>query len=96
MEEFDLAIAYHLPASFLVIYVLNYLKAKRKVAWIHSDVEIYKNELDAQIDYYKTFDKIYYVSNYERMKFNTLYLNLKDKTEVFYNIINTGKIKRVS
>ena len=35
MEEFDLAIAYHLPASFLVIYVLNYLKAKRKVAWIH-------------------------------------------------------------
>lgn len=96
MEEFDLAIAYHVPASFPVIYVSNYLKAKRKVAWIHSDVEIYKNELETYIDYYKNFDKIYCVSEYGRMKFNIQYPYLKDKTEVFYNIINTGEIKKLS
>lgn len=96
MEEFDLAIAYHVPASFPVIYVSKHLKAKRKVAWIHSDVEIYKNELETYIDYYKTFDKIYCISEYGRMKFNTQYPNLKDKTEVFYNIINTDEIKRLS
>ncbi|MEN8076858.1 glycosyltransferase [Clostridioides difficile] len=96
MEEFDLAIAYHVPASFPVIYVANYLKAKRKVAWIHSDVEIYKKELEVYIDYYKNFDKIYCVSEYGRIKFNTQYPYLKDKTEVFYNIINTDEIKKLS
>lgn len=96
MEEFDLAIAYHVPASFPVIYVANYLKAKRKVAWIHSDVEIYKKELEVYIDYYKTFNKIYCVSEYGRVKFNTQYPYLKDKTEVFYNIINTDEIKRLA
>ncbi|MDU2292159.1 MAG: glycosyltransferase [Clostridium celatum] len=96
MEEFDLAIAYHVPASFPVIYVSDYIKAKTKVAWIHSDVEIYKNELELYIGYYKNFDKIYCVSEYGRMKFNAQYPYLRDKTEVFYNIINTEKIKRLS
>ncbi|MEE0726489.1 glycosyltransferase [Clostridium saudiense] len=96
MEEFDLAIAYHVPASFPVIYVSDYIKAKTKVAWIHSDVEIYKNELELYIDYYKNFDKIYCVSEYGMMKFNAQYPDLKDKTEVFYNIINTEEIKILS
>lgn len=73
-----------------------YLKAKTKVAWIHSDVEIYKNELELYIDYYKNFDKIYCVSEYGMMKFNAQYPDLKDKTEVFYNIINTEEIKILS
>lgn len=32
MEEFYLAIVYHVPASFPVIYVSDYIKAKTKVA----------------------------------------------------------------
>lgn len=95
-EKFDLAIAYHVPASFPVIYVANYIKAKRKVAWIHSDIEIYKKELENYIDYYTIFDKIFCVSECGRAKFNVQYPYLKNKTEVFYNIINTDEIKRLS
>lgn len=37
-EEFDLAIAYHIPTSFPVTYVINNIHARKKIAWIHSDV----------------------------------------------------------
>ena len=41
-ENYDIAIAYHVPASLPVIYVLNHIKSKYKYAWIHSDVTFYK------------------------------------------------------
>lgn len=44
-EIFDIAIAYHVPASFPVIYVTNFINSKAKIAWIHSDVEHYQEEL---------------------------------------------------
>ena len=91
-EKFDLAIAYHTPASFPVIYVSEHLNAKKKVAWIHSDVEVYKNELENYIDYYENFEKIYCVSKYGKDKFDNQYHKMKDKTDVIYNIINNEQI----
>lgn len=91
-EKFDLAIAYHTPASFPVRYVSEHLSAKKKVAWIHSDVEVYKNELESYIEYYKKFEKIYCVSKYGKYKFDNQYPKMKYKTEVIYNIINNEQI----
>lgn len=91
-EKFDLAIAYHTPASFPVIYVSEHLNAKKKVAWIHSDVEVYKNELKNYIDYYEKFEKIYCVSKYGKDKFDNQYHKMKNKTDVIYNIINNEQI----
>lgn len=95
-EKFDLAIAYHTPASFPVVYVSKYLNARKKIAWIHSDVEVYKNELERYISYYNTFDKIYCVSKYGKVKFDNQYPHLKNKTDIFYNIINKDEIIRLS
>ncbi|EOU1715355.1 glycosyltransferase [Clostridium perfringens] len=91
-DEFDIAIAYHVPASFPVIYTSDFINAKQKFAWVHSDVEVYKKELERYIEYYDKFDKIYCVSKYAMNKFNNQYPHLKNKTRVFYNIINTKKI----
>lgn len=95
-EIFDLAIAYHVPASFPVIYVVEHLIAKKKVAWIHSDVEVYKNELKNYIDYYEKFEKIYCVSKDGKDKFDKQYPNLSRKTEVFYNVINGKHLDKLS
>ena len=93
-EIFDLAIAYHVPASFPVVYVVEHLKAKKKVAWIHSDVEVYKRYLSNYIDYYGKFDKIYCVSEYGKTKFDKQYPNLSEKTEVIHNIINYKQLDK--
>lgn len=91
-EKYDVAIAYHVPASFPVKYVINHLEAKEKIAWIHSDVEIYKENLKLYIKYYEKFDKIYCVSKYGQQKFNSQYKFLSNKTDVMYNIINKKKL----
>ena len=91
-KEYDIAIAYHVPASYPVIFVAEKINAKKKMAWIHSDVEVYKNELDNYIKYYENFDKIVCVSKYGKKKFDMQYPYLSNKTEVFYNIVDTNEI----
>ena len=95
-EEYDLAIAYHVPASFPVIYVSEHLKAKKKIAWIHSDVEVYKGYMKKYINYYYKFNKIYCVSKFAQDKFNVQYPELAYKTDVFYNIINPKELYKMA
>lgn len=92
-EVYDLAIAYHTPASFPVKYVANYLNAKQKIAWIHSDIEEYKEEMKLYIDYYKNFNRIFCVSKYGLEKFTKMYPDFSEKTRLFYNIINENELK---
>ena len=94
--EYDLAIAYHTPASFPVVYVMNNIKAKNKVAWIHSDVSQYERELRPYKDFYQKYDKIFCVSKYAMNKFIEMYPNLKEKTSVFYNILDKNKLNLMS
>lgn len=91
-KEYDIAIAYHVPASYPVIFVAEKLNAKKKIAWIHSDVEVYKNELDNYIKYYESFDRIVCVSKYGKKKFDMQYPYLSNKTEVIYNIVDINEI----
>ncbi len=95
-EVYDLAIAYHTPASLPVKYVANYLNAIEKIAWIHSDIEEYKEEMKLYIDYYKDFKKIFCVSKYGLEKFNKIYPNFSDKTKLFYNIINKNELIKLA
>lgn len=90
--EYDLLITYHAPASFCVIYSTEFLKAKKKIAWVHSDVEKCEDEMKLYTDNYNLFDKIFCVSKSALNKFNNLYPKLSDKTDLFYNIINKENI----
>ncbi|MBP3951510.1 glycosyltransferase [Bacillus suaedae] len=89
--EYDIAIAYHTPASFPVVYVMDNIKAKVKAAWIHSDVTQYKTELVPYKSYYEKYDKVYCVSKYAEERFVHLYPTLTSKTKVFYNILDKEK-----
>lgn len=94
-EQFDIAIAYHVPASMPVVYVINNLNANQKLAWIHSDISVYEEELIRYEKYYPKFDKIYCVSKFAKNKFVDKYPNLKDKVEVFYNIIDKSELYKL-
>lgn len=92
-DDFDLAIAYHTPASLPVVYVMNNIIAKKKVAWIHSDVSQYKEALKRYKEFYLNYDRIFCVSNYALEKFNELFPELKNKSSVFYNILDKKLIE---
>lgn len=95
-EEYDIAISYHVPASFPVIYVSNNIKANNKIAWIHSDVSQYEDYMKLYSKYYDNFNKIMCVSKDALEKFIEMFPKLEHNTKVCYNLIPRSRINYMS
>ena len=95
-EEYDLAVAYAGPMDFITYFVLNKIKAKKKVQWIHFDInKIGFNRKFAKRNY-KKFDKIFVVSEEGKEKCRNLIPALNNKVEAFFNIISCNLIENMS
>lgn len=95
-EEYDLAVAYAGPMDFITYFVLNKIKAKKKVQWIHFDInKIGFNRKFAKRNY-KRFDKIFVVSEEGKEKLINLIPALNNKVEAFFNIISCNLIENMS
>ena len=95
-EEYDLAVAYAGPMDLITYFVLNKVKAKKKAQWIHFDItQIGFNKAFAEKNY-KKFDKIFVVSEEGKNKLINLIPSLKEKAEVFFNIISCKLLEDMS
>ena len=93
-EEYDLAVAYLEGGA--TYYVADYVKAKKKAAFVHIDYEKagYTRELD--LDCYEKFDRIFTVSDEVKEHFLSVYPEYECKTSVFNNILNLERIKKMA
>lgn len=89
-EEYDLAVAYLEGGS--TYYVMDHVKAKKKVAFYHTDYRMagYTRYMDQEC--YLDYDRIFAISDAVKEVFLSVYPECKEKTEVFYNIINRERI----
>lgn len=95
-EEYDLAVAYAGPMDFISYFVVNKIKAKNKIQWVHFDVtQIGLNKKFAERIYSK-FDRIFTVSKEAREKLIETLPSIKDKTDVFYNIVSSRLITELA
>ena len=90
-EEYDLAVAYLEGGS--TYYVADYVKAKKKAAFVHIDYTQagYTRKLDR--DCYLGFDAVFPIADEVRDKFLQVYPECKEKTVVFHNMLNQAEIK---
>jgi len=90
-KEYDLAVAYLEGGS--AYYVADYVKAKRKVGFIHIDYQKagYTKTLDKGC--YDEYYRIYTVSEEVKQHFNAVYPEYEKKTEVFHNMVNQDRIR---
>jgi len=90
-EEFDLSVAWLEGGS--AYYVSDWVKAKKKVAFIHIDYKKagYTRKMDRGC--WNHFDRIFAVSEDARNKFLEVYPEHQDKVMVFPNIINQEYIR---
>jgi len=91
-KEYDVAISYAWPHDIIA----NKVKAKKKIAWVHTDyskLEI-DNELDLKV--WNQFDHIASVSDACSQAFLTTYPTLKDKVIVVENITSPTFIKKMA
>lgn len=90
-DEFDLAIAYLEGGS--AYYVSDYVKAKKKAAFVHVDYNRagYTRALDLKS--YMIYDKIFMVSNEVLESFINVYPEYKFKTAIFHNLLDLERIR---
>ncbi len=102
--EYDVAIAFSgnryrngvLEEGGEYEFIVNHIKAKRKVAWIHNDLNALGFTHDICIDQFKNMNAIVSVSLENKQQLEKLVPEYRDKCYVVYNTYNIRKIKEQS
>lgn len=95
-EEYDIAVAYAGPMDFISFYVINKIKAKKKVQWIHFDVTKIGFNIAFAAKIYSKFDRIFVVSEEGKNKLNDFVPGINEKTETFFNLIIPESLEKLS
>lgn len=95
-NNYDIAVAYAGPMDLISYFVLNKIIAKTKIQWIHFDINKINinNKFSRKI--FTKFNNLYVVSKSARDNLVERFPEIKDKTEVFYNIISKEQIISLS
>lgn len=87
-DHYDIAVAYAGPMDFISYFVLNKIKANKKIQWIHFDVTKIGFSKPYAIKNYNKFDKIFIVSEEAKRKLTTLVPLIEEKTDVLLNVVS--------
>lgn len=87
-NKYDLAISFLTPHYF----VDKKVKAKRKVAWIHTDYSNVKIDVKSELKMWSKFDNIISISDDVTKSFVKIFPSLKDKIIIIENIISKSYI----
>lgn len=91
-KEYDVAISFLWPHYL----VAEKVKAKKKIAWIHTDYSVVETDIEVDLKMWKNFDYIIAVSEECKRAFVSKYPNLKDKIIVVENINSPEFIKTMA
>lgn len=89
-EEYDLAISFLMPHHI----VLNKVRAKKKLAWIHTDYTNIYIEAEKELPIWAGYDKIAAISEDAKAKFIQVFPALAAKVFVCENILSTELIRK--
>lgn len=90
--EYDLAISFLTPHYF----VTEKVKAKRKIAWIHTDYSMVKVDRKSQLQMWSAYDYIASISENVTESFLSVFPELKEKIILIENILPKTLIEKQS
>lgn len=91
-KEYDLAISFLTPHYF----VAKKVRAKKKIAWIHTDYSRVQVDIPSETAMWKAYDYIASISNAVTSSFLTIFPSLKDKIILLENILPEHLVKKQS
>ena len=95
--EYDVAIAYAMMNSIVNKYIIDNVRAKKKILWCHTDMSIYKEKyLKGLCRLYSEYDQINCVSQTSLKSVKNRFPELSSKLKVAYNFIDIDRIKLMS
>ncbi|QIU95143.1 glycosyltransferase [Bacteroides faecium] len=90
--RYDLAVAYAGPSQMIDWYINKRVDACVKCGWIHFDISKFGIDKGMTRLLYKNYQKIFIVSKTAKKVFDGVFPQFSNKTEVFYNVLNTRQI----
>ena len=93
-ELYDIAIAYSDSSS--LFFVCQKVNALRKIVWVHMEYSLSNNRPQYHSEFYEKMDKIVCVSKNSMKVFCKLNPELKAKTLVIHNLLDTEMIDTLS
>jgi glycosyltransferase involved in cell wall biosynthesis len=94
--KYDVAVAYAGPMDFISYFVIEKVKAKKKVQWIHFDITKIGFNLKFANKNYIKFSNIFVVSKKGKEQLATKIPKLRDKIDCLYNIISPHHITELA
>lgn len=91
-KEYEVAISYLWPHY----YIAKKIKAKKKIAWIHTDYSTIDTDIDEDLGMWSNFDHIIAVSEACKESFLNKYPQLSERVQVIENITSPQFIKKMS
>lgn len=93
-KQYDVAIAY--AQGWPTFYVMDKIKANKKIAWVNANVQFTNYNFDFQKKYYTSFNKIITVTQGNFEHFLPIFPELKSKIEIIEDIIDAKTILKMS
>lgn len=91
-KEYDVAISYLWPHNF----VSDKVKARKKIAWIHTDYSKIDTDIELDLKTWEKFDNIIAVSKECKNAFINKYSYLESKIEVIENMLSQEFINKMA
>lgn len=88
-KEYDLVISFLTPHYFAA----EKTKAKKKIAWIHTDYSFIEIDIESELKMWSAYDKLIAVSESGKEAFAKTFPSLEDRVEVIENIHPAESIK---
>lgn len=91
-EKYDIAVNYHIHSPFLVRYLYEKVKAKKKLTWIHNDFTTTEYNIKVLQEYLYCCEAFYGVSQKIVDEFKAIFPTYADRTFLALNIIPADEI----
>lgn len=88
-KEYDVAISFLTPHYF----VRDKVKARKKIAWVHTDYSKVAIDIESELEMWKSFDHIIAVSEGVKEQFGKVFPALDEKVVVIENLLPEKLIK---
>ena len=93
-KKYDIGIAY--AQGIPTFYVMDKIKASKKVTWVNSNMQFAKSNLEFQKKFYSEYDQIVPVSSLNQQHFVNIFPELADKLWLIPDMIDYKRVLNMS
>lgn len=92
-KSYDIAISYHAPNTIPVFFTIDGIKAKKKILWLHGDLNANEGLTNIARKYHIKFDRVFAVSQAALESFVKIHPDRAGCADIFYNFVDIKGIQ---